>query len=431
MAEGEARKAAYLGMPGYSHLSPGAARGFYRASAGGLDVHTSVAESSLLAMNMNVLWCDALNRRLGGRAVDYFAMQHADVEPADGWLDAMAGEMEARGLDVLSAVVPLKDERGLTSTAVARPDGDPWGVARRLTMSDVYGLPETFTSADVGGPLLVNTGLWVCRFGPWADRVLFTINDRIVRDPAGRYRPESESEDWYVSRLFHSLGLRVGATRLVQLGHRGPAVYPNAFPWGRWQVDFDNFRPPDAFPADVPGWLSEAEGRELARLAEGKDVLEVGSYCGRSTVCMARTARSVTAVDPFDGRATPRPGPTRGAFESNLSRYGVRGKVTVHAGTLAECAGSLAAGSFDLAFIDADHGYESVRFDAGCAARLVRPGGLVAFHDYRTRPGEYDGGWDPGVTRAVDEWVAAGAELVGRRGTVAVVRPPKKPAAGP
>ena len=105
--------------------------------------------------------------------------------------------------------------------------------------------------------------------------------------------------------------------------------------------------------------------------------------------------------------------------------------MTVHAGTLAECAGSLAADSFDLAFIDADHGYESVRFDAGCAARLVRPGGLVAFHDYRTRPGEHDGGWNPGVTRAVDEWVAAGAELVGRRGTVAVVRPPKKPAAGP
>ena len=37
----------------------------------------------------------------------------------------------------------------------------------------------------------------------------------------------------------------------------------------------------------VRGWLTQAEGDKLARLAEGKKVLEIGSYCGRSTIAMA------------------------------------------------------------------------------------------------------------------------------------------------
>ncbi len=39
---------------------------------------------------------------------------------------------------------------------------------------------------------------------------------------------------------------------------------------------------------DVRGWLNDDEGRLLAKYAEGKRVLEVGSYCGRSTIWMAR-----------------------------------------------------------------------------------------------------------------------------------------------
>jgi hypothetical protein len=48
---------------------------------------------------------------------------------------------------------------------------------------------------------------------------------------------------------------------------------------------------------DVRGWLTEAEGRKLQELAIGKTVLELGSYCGRSTCAMAWTAARIVAVD--------------------------------------------------------------------------------------------------------------------------------------
>ena len=51
------------------------------------------------------------------------------------------------------------------------------------------------------------------------------------------------------------------------------------------------------------------------------------------------------------------------------------------------------------------------------------PGGLLAFHDYRPKPGHHDGHWDPGVNQAVDELIEFGASLIASYGTVAVVRP--------
>lgn len=419
---GQSRKTAFLGMPGYQQLTGGAARGFFYPTAGGLDVVPRYTESSLLALNMNILWCDALNLRVSGRHLDYFAMQHSDVEPQEGWLDALAGEMEARGLDVLGVVAPIKDQRGVTSTAVGRPDGETWRVAHRLTMTDVFRLPETFTSADVGGPLLINTGLWVCRFdAPWVSRVHFTINDRIVySEPRKRFVPECEPEDWFVSRLFHELGLKVGCTRKVELGHRGAAVFTNARPWGTNEFDREYLTAPAVgvpfgFPHDVPGWLTEAEGRELARLAEGKAVLEVGSYCGRSTICLARTARGVTAVDTFDGRGTAMPGETEGAFRANLRKYGVEGKVAAVRGDSAAVLPNLPP-VYDLAFIDGSHDAESVARDAALARARLRPGGLLAFHDYGTAE-------NPGVTEAVDKLLAGGDQLVGRCDSLAALRP--------
>ncbi|HEX6985675.1 MAG TPA: hypothetical protein VF170_09870, partial [Planctomycetaceae bacterium] len=169
----------FLGMPGYGELTAGAARGFWRATRRPEShVCYQYNEGSLLAANFNTLWCGALNLRHRGERVDYFAMQHADIEPQDYWLDTLIEEMEARDLDLLGVVVPIKDMKGVTSTALARPDGDTWRIQCRLTMAEVYRLPETFTSEDVGHPLLLNTGLWVCRFGEWAKQVRFTINDR-------------------------------------------------------------------------------------------------------------------------------------------------------------------------------------------------------------------------------------------------------------
>jgi SAM-dependent methyltransferase len=377
----------------------------------------------LLAHNFNLLWCWALNDDRKER-VDYFAMQHADIEPQDLWLDVLIDEMEAKNLDVLGVVAPIKDVRGVTSIALDKTDGTTWRPHCRLTMHEVMRLPETFTSEDVGGhPILLNTGLWVCRFDPaWTRKVRFTINDRIIVDPDGDFIPEVEPEDWYFSRLLHEQGLKVGCTRKVDLGHRGGMVFGNGKAWGnnKYDVEYLERSVLDVdlddgwFPSKAAGWLTEDEGRELARIADGKVVLEVGSFCGRSTVCLARTAHAVTAVDTFDGRGTATQGDTLGTFLKNLDRYGVRDRVEPVRGESSEVLPDLPP-IYDVVFIDASHDYESVKRDAELALGRLKPGGVLAFHDYGDR--------DPGVVRCVDELITGGAELLSRCDSLAVIRP--------
>ena len=173
------------------------------------------------------------------------------------------------------------------------------------------------------------------------------------------------------------------------------------------------------FPHEIEGWLTEIEGRALARLAVGKRVLEIGSYCGRSTICMAQTAEHVVSIDPHDGRGTPEPKDTYAAFTGNLKAYGVSKVVTAIRGTLDS---QKVSGKFGLIFIDGAHDLESVRRDIDHALELLAPDGLLAFHDYRTAGIDHD----PGVASAVNELLDGGSELVERIGSIAVVRP--KPA---
>lgn len=421
-------------MPGYGTVTAGAARGLWRASRS-LSVDVRHTDSSALARNFNELWCAALNAAHQGTPYDYFAMLHSDVEPQDGWLDTLVGELEAHDLDVVSVPMAIKTAQGLTSTALERPDKDPWRFLCRLTMQEIHRLPETFTSADVGHPLLLNTGCWACRFDvAWAKKVHFTLNDRIVfNTKTNSYQAQMEPEDWFFSRLCHELGLKLGATRKVRAQHVGTHRFGNDQPWGTQDHDEafvkasvlpdDGFR----FPHDVDGWLLYEEGKALAELARGKRVLEVGSYCGRSTICLAQTADVVWAIDPHDGRATSKPKDTSGEMWENVKRYGVARNVRQLIGTLTDHVGSIednAIGPFDLIFIDGAHDLASVRADILHATRLLKPDGLLAFHDYRTEPGQHDGRWDPGVTQAVNELIELGGKLVSTHSTVAVVKPP-------
>ena len=419
---GDDRKVIHLGMPTAGEMTLGAAVGLHRCTQRkSHHVKLLAFASSLPTANFNRLWCWALNAARNGK-VDYFAMIHSDIEPGEYWLDPLIDELEANGLDVLGVVAPIKDPRGLTSIAVAHESGDPFRIRNRLTMHEVFRLPETFTSEDVGGPLLLNTGLWVCKFDmTWAPNVFFTVNDRIMIEPNGDYVAQVEPEDWFASRLFHELGLKIGCTRRIPIAHRGTTAYGTESPWGTDQFDKEwssgSFLAADWFPHDAAGWLTEAEGRKLAELAAGKVVLEIGAYCGRSTVCLARDAVTVFTIDTFDGRGTANPGSTLAIFRRNLRRYGVEHKVHYVEGESADRLACLPE-IYDLAFIDGSHDRASVLADAEGAAAVLRPGGLLVFHDY--------GGADPGVTEAVDELLAGGGELLERYGSLAVVRPPAK-----
>lgn len=420
---GELRKTCVLAAPGYGGMTFGAACGIFRASAK-LNVHIEHGSGSLLAQNFNIAWAGALNKAHQGERIDYFAMLHSDCEPEDLWLDTLIAEMEAKGLDILGVVAPIKDPRGVTSTALARPDGDTWRVHCRLTLAEIFRLPETFTSEDVGYPLLLNTGCWVCRFDEsWAREVHFTVNDRIAFDPnKDVYFVQTEPEDWFFSRLLHEMGKKIGATRKIKLGHRGDMVFGNTRAWGENLFDREYLTesvvksppPPDWFPHDAAGWLTVAEGTELAEMAAGKNVLEIGSYCGRSTVCLAQKANAVYAVDTFDGRGTAMEGDTFPLFKKNLKRFGVDGRVHPLVGTSAAILPNLPP-TFDAVFIDGSHDYESVKRDAELARAVLRPGGLLAFHDCSEN--------DPDVRRAVGGLIRAGAEVLRQVDSLVVIRP--------
>lgn len=403
-----------LGTPGYGTMTAQCCSGIMRACADMTHVDWIYQNGSLLASNFNQLWCAAINYVHQGGRVDYFAMLHDDIGPEKFWLDKLIDELEDKQLDLLGVAVPIKDTRGMTSLALHGEDS--WLPHARLSMHDIFELPETFTSDDLGHPLLLNTGCWVCKFDlEWATKVHFTINDRIVFNKAvGLYQSQTEPEDWYFSRLCHEQGLRIGATRKIKCVHSGRMDFQNSVPWGTHTYDKEAVPVspvPGAFPRDIEGWLRPSEGKELAELARGKRVLEVGSFCGRSTVCMARTAEHVTAVDYFDGRGTPEPRDTLADFQKNIKRYDVADKVT------AVNPDDEISGEYDLIFIDGSHDRESVAADIEKYLPLLAPDGLMAFHDYQ-EPAH------PGVAEAVDDFLAAGGELLSLTEHLAVVKPP-------
>lgn len=429
-----------LAMPRYdSRATFAAVQSLYHCSDPDnprLEVVNTTAAGSLLTGCFNSIWAAARNEWEAGRA-DAFAMIHSDVAAEPYWLDILHAEMERVGADLIGVSVPIKDSRWLHSTA--SETGDHWRV-RRLSSEEVHRLPETFTDEDLEaagyGNLLLNTGLWLCRLGPWCLEALFHVEDRISRGPDGRWRAGTVPEDWNFSRRCRALGLKLACTRKVHAEHFGESKWNNQNVAG-WRTDLQN-DPALAdwlWPRDVRGWLTEDEGRELALSAFGRDVLEIGAYCGRSTVCMAQTARSVTSVDTFDGRATPahpgRSGDGLGAatweeFCDSVTRYELLSKVRPLAGESGRVLPDLERDRqrFGLAFIDADHSEAAVLRDAEMASRLLTPGGLLAFHDYRSP-------CDPGVTAAVDRVLSRGGRLLRLTGTVAVVDPALADFAGP
>jgi GT2 family glycosyltransferase len=202
--------------------------------------------SSLLAHNFNEMWARALNARHQG--ITHFAMLHSDVMPhSPTWVGEMRAIMDRVGASVLSVVLPIKDRRGLTSTAVDR--ANIWA-PRRLTLSEAYAQPATFTHER----LLLNTGCMMVdlRQG-WVERAHFTVNDAIRQKPSGEFYAVAESEDWFFSRRARLEGASLYATREIAASHFGGSNFDNTSAWGE-EVD------PDVTHAE-PGRPSQHEKR--------------------------------------------------------------------------------------------------------------------------------------------------------------------------
>ena len=223
---------------------------------------------SLVSKNRNELWAEAIRSRRN-EGVSHFASLDTDVCPEAWWLDKLFGELVRLQADLVSVVAGIKDDRGVTTTAVGYAH-EPFGFARRLTMKEVVQLPETFCLRDLleagiaseGQCLLANTGCFLCDLRrPWvtathppvfgADlppeglrtlRVYFTVLDRI-RLVDGEPMVDVAGEDWNFSRMLANEGASVWATRKVYAEHAGDATWPNNKAWGRLERDEDALKP--------------------------------------------------------------------------------------------------------------------------------------------------------------------------------------------
>lgn len=402
------------------------------------------AQSSTSAncTGFNKLYCEALDLRDKGE-VTHFLMLHSDIVPEIYFIDKLHEVMERTGADVVSAVSPIKDRFGLTSTALEQKVGDrddEWGGPRRLTMREIMRMPPTFTAPN----LLINTGLMLVDLRKdWADKVFFHFDDRI-----GMYRgkrvPQMKPEDWNFSRDARKLGAKLFATREVKLTHRGQQDFPNSVAWGEMETDTLYHCPgvPDGVldtMDTIPGWFHPEEGARLYLHAkEAVEVaptfVEVGSWQGRSTFILASVCKEawakrqgegvcprVHAVDPHEGNLYAngkgvKTDPSFEAFQKNMERTEVKDYVAPLVCRSRDVAWR--GDPIGLLFIDGLHDYENVKADYAQFISHVPPGGIVAFHDY--------GPEDPDVIRFVDELVnSKQLEHVALTGTLNVCRVPK------
>ncbi len=172
----------------------------------------------------------------------------------------------------------------------------------------------------------------------------------------------------------------------------------------------------EAFLA-APGFMPEDEGLALYAAAvtaarSGLPLLEVGSYCGRSTVLLAAAARDAgtvaVTVDHHRGSEEQQPGweyhdpglvdprvgrmDTLPTFRRTLYRAGLEEHVIAVVGRSPQVA-AVWAKPLGLVFIDGGHTEEHADADYRGWTPHLAPGGLLVIHDVFPDPA--DGGQAP------------------------------------
>ncbi len=164
------------------------------------------------------------------------------------------------------------------------------------------------------------------------------------------------------------------------------------------------------------GFMPPAEGLALyataAAYARRGPILEIGTYCGKSTIYLAAAGRQVgqlvITVDHHHGSEENQPGweyhdpalvdertgrlDTLPGFRATLAAAGLEDQVIAVVGRSAQVAGLWRA-PLGLLFIDGGHTDEAAQADYANWAPWVAPGGALAIHDVFPDPA--DGGQAP------------------------------------
>lgn len=221
----------YACMPAYDGVVPEAAFSHYtKMCSDKVKLIPAVSSASLLCFGFNKHWASAVYWAKN-KAIDYFFMHHADIEATTPFfLDELIKEMHKHQAAVVSVVQPIKDNKQKDTSTAVESCINHW-VPRRLTFTEIYNMPETFTMPG----LLVNTGMMLVdlrrpEFQEINNGELyfkFQINDRIVQAEDGTLRAQVQPEDWNFSRLCHSRKLPICATRKIQCFHYGKCAFSN------------------------------------------------------------------------------------------------------------------------------------------------------------------------------------------------------------
>lgn len=161
-------------------------------------------------------------------------------------------------------------------------------------------------------------------------------------------------------------------------------------------------RPP--FWEEIKGFLADTEAAALAaaaaKAATRGPILEIGSYCGKSTVCIAlampKDGPSLFALDHHQGSEEHQPGEffhdpalldetargvdTFGEFRRNVDAAGVADRV-VPIVTGSQQAARDWTTPLAMVFIDGGHSLEAAITDYRCWQGFLMRGGILAIHD--------------------------------------------------
>lgn len=153
-------------------------------------------------------------------------------------------------------------------------------------------------------------------------------------------------------------------------------------------------------------WMRDATSTEglldlIKELGDNsqKNMIEIGSFVGESTVLFAQSFGSVTAIDPFLADYDPLD-PTSYLFEFNnvydtyMARTSPYKNIKTIKATSDEACEALKYNQFDFIYIDGLHTYEGVKNDIINYLPLVKDGGVIGGHDYTNQISHLVGVYD-------------------------------------
>jgi predicted O-methyltransferase YrrM len=247
------------------------------------------------------------------------------------------------------------------------------------------------------------------------------------------------SEDWMLCEFARYLGTPIWMDKRIYAQHEGFAQYPLTVSPEALARMLTKFTPAEVSEArakanqwmkleppkkwqSIFGWFSEEDAEIFKVFAEkipnNEIVAEVGSFLGRSTAALATAAKAqnktftICAVDTFKGTISEgkahadivkaHGGSLRDAFAKNMDEMGV--DVIIHEQDSVSAAETFPSNTLDAVFIDGEHTYKAVYQDLVAWYRALKPGGIIAGHDY-----DY-----PEVKEAVMEFLGPNVQQIGR-----------------